>query len=64
MRLARRMGSSRAHEPSLAYEPYDPAFGPGHDLGPLRFLRVPAILIRSSRNHDRSPTDRSVDRGR
>ena len=58
------MGSSRAHEPSLAYEPYDPAFGPGHDLGPLRFLRVPAILIRSSRNHDRSPTDRSVDRGR
>jgi hypothetical protein len=64
MQLARRMGTSRAQTPSLAYEPYDPAFGPGYDLGPLRILRVPAILIRSSRNHDRSMVNRNVDRGR
>jgi conjugative relaxase-like TrwC/TraI family protein len=62
--LALRMGTSRAQKPSLAYEPYDPAFGPGYDLGPLRSLRVPAILMRSSRNHDRSIANRSVDRGR
>ncbi len=64
MQLARRMGTSRAQKPSLAYEPYDSAFGPGYDLGPLRILRVPAILIRSSRNHDRSMANRNVDRGR
>jgi ATP-dependent exoDNAse (exonuclease V) alpha subunit len=62
--LARRMGTSRAQTPSLAYEPYDPAFGPGYDLGPLRILRIPAILLRSSRNHDRSIANRNVDRGR
>ena len=64
MQLARRMGTSRAQRPSLAYEPYDPAFGPGYDRGPLRILRVPAILMRSSRNHDRSMANRNVYRGR
>jgi conjugative relaxase-like TrwC/TraI family protein len=64
MQLARRMGTSRAQKPSLAYEPYDPAFGPGYDLGPLRILRVPAILMRSSRDHDRPTANRNVDRGR
>jgi hypothetical protein len=64
MQLARRMGTSRAQKPSLAYQPYDPAFGPDYDLGPLRILRVPAILMRSSRKHDRSMADRNVDRGR
>jgi ATP-dependent exoDNAse (exonuclease V) alpha subunit len=62
MQLARRMGTSRAQTPSLAYEPYDPAFGRGYDLGPLRILRVPTILMRSSRNHDRDNS--TVDRGR
>jgi conjugative relaxase-like TrwC/TraI family protein len=60
MQLAHRMGTSRAQTPSLRYEPYDPAFGRGYDLGPLRILRVPTILMRSSRNHDRS----TIDRGR
>ncbi len=64
MQFARRMGTSRAQKPSLAYEPYDLALGPGYDLGPLRILRVPAILLRSSRNHDRSIANRNVDRGR
>lgn len=62
MHLARRMGTSRAQTPSLGYEPYDPAFGRGYDLGPLRILRVPAILMRSSRSHDRGNS--TVDRGR
>jgi hypothetical protein len=56
------MGTSRAQTPSLGYEPYDPAFGRGYDLGPLRILRVPAILMRSSRSHDRGNS--TVDRGR
>jgi hypothetical protein len=64
MQLARRMGTSRAQKPSLAYQPYDPAFGPGYDLATWRILRVPAILMRSSRNRDRSMANRNVDRGR
>jgi conjugative relaxase-like TrwC/TraI family protein len=65
MQLADRMRTSRAQTPSLAYKPYDPAFGPGYDLGPLRLLRTPAaILIRRSHNQDRPTADRDVDRGR
>ncbi|HEY2140967.1 MAG TPA: AAA family ATPase [Solirubrobacteraceae bacterium] len=65
MQLAHRMRTSRAQKPSLAYEPYDPAFGPGYDLGPLRLPRTPAaILIRRSQNHDRPAADRGADRGR
>jgi conjugative relaxase-like TrwC/TraI family protein len=60
MQLARRMGTSRAQKPSLAYEPYDA----GYALGPLRSLRLPALFIRRSRNHDRRAADRNVDRGR
>jgi ATP-dependent exoDNAse (exonuclease V) alpha subunit len=60
MQLARRMGTSRAQKPSLAYEPYDPA----NALGPLRILSLPALFIRRGRNHDRPTADRNVDRGR
>jgi hypothetical protein len=62
MQLAHRMRTSRAQTPSLAHEPYDPAFGPGYDLGPLRLLRAPAaFLIRHGLKPD--PTDRNVERG-
>jgi conjugative relaxase-like TrwC/TraI family protein len=63
IQLAHRMRASRAQTPSLAYEPYDSAFGPGYDLGPLRLLRTSAaILIRHGLKPDR--TDRNLERGR